>query len=306
MNPPLLAVVGPTASGKTGVGILLAETLHGEIISADARQVYRGLDIGTAKPTRSELQRVPHHMIDIVDPDDDFHAGRFVELAEEAIEQIRARGALPILVGGTGLYVRALVRGLDIPVGRDPEIRSELNRRAEEEGSGVLHRELVAVDPESAAVIHPNDAIRIVRALEVFRLSGEPQSALFGRGSGEKHRCLMAGLEPEREKLYRRIEGRFALMIKNGLLEEVRSLLERGYDPGLGCFRSPGYREMIQHLRGEMSLEEAVEKAIRETRRYAKRQFTWFRREDLFRVDPMEEGLEKSVSRIVEWYRAAC
>ncbi|MBN1825976.1 MAG: tRNA (adenosine(37)-N6)-dimethylallyltransferase MiaA [Candidatus Eisenbacteria bacterium] len=302
MRRPLLAVVGPTASGKTETAILLAGVLGGEIVSVDARQVYRGLDIGTAKPTPEERSRAPHHMIDVADPEETFHAARYARLADRAIGEIRERGNLPVLAGGTGLYLRALLRGLDLPVGRDETIRRELKERIAREGSEALHRELARVDPESARVIHRNDAIRIVRALEVHRLTGEPRSLLH-KGGGRRHACLTAGLMPPRDLLYGRIDARFDRMMEEGLWEETKSLLDKGLDPDLPCFRSPGYREVIAAIRGRMTREEAVERAKAETRRYAKRQITWFRKEEIFWVDPEEaEGAEGAARRIREWY----
>ncbi len=304
MKDPLLCLVGPTASGKTAVGIRLAELLRGEILSADARQVYRLLDIGTAKPTAEERRRVPHHLIDVADPDEPFHAARFIELAEKVLDELGTRGAAPIVVGGTGLYIRALLRGLDVPVGQDPELRRELRRRIEKEGSIALYQELSRVDPESAKRIHPNDPVRIIRALEVYQKTGRKQSDQLRPGRPPRHPYRMAGLLPARQRLYRRIEDRFDQMMKEGLLEEVRALLQRGYPPDLPAFRSPGYREMIAHVRGELSLEEATEKAKGESRRYAKRQITWFRRENVFWVDPNGEGgVEAAAKRILEWWK---
>jgi tRNA dimethylallyltransferase len=304
MKKPVLCLVGPTASGKTAVGIRLAEILLGEILSADARQVYRFLDIGTAKPTAEERKRIPHHLIDVADPDEPFHAARFVKLAEEALADLQARGVTPIVAGGTGLYVRALLRGLDVPVGRDPELRRRLFRRIEEEGTGALHEELSRVDPESAARIHPNDPTRIVRAIEVHHITGEKQSAQHRPNRPPHHPHRMAGLLPPRDRLYRRIDERFDEMMEAGLLEEVRALLGRGFPPDLPSFQSPGYREMIAHLRGELSLKDAVERAKGESRRYAKRQITWFRKEDVFWVDPAGEGgAEGATKRILHWWQ---
>ncbi|MFH1277035.1 MAG: tRNA (adenosine(37)-N6)-dimethylallyltransferase MiaA [Candidatus Eisenbacteria bacterium] len=292
MNETLLCVIGPTASGKTAVALALAERLGGEIVSADARQVYRRLDIGTAKPTAGERGRARHHLLDVVDPDGEYHAGRFVREAEDAIEEIRGRGRRPIVAGGTGLYVRALVRGLDVSVGRHPEVRAVLEARAEAEGLLSLHDELRRVDPESAAVIHSNDRVRIIRALEVYRVSGETRSGQHRRGEGKvRRRHLLAALDPPRAILYERIDDRFDTMMEEGFLDEVRRLLRAGYDPGLPCFRSPGYREMIAHLRGGLDLEEAVERGKREHRRYAKRQPTWIRgEEEAVRFDPTGPG----------------
>lgn len=301
MNDILLCLVGPTASGKTAVAVELASRLGGEIVSADARQVYRRLDIGTAKPTAEERARAPHHLVDVVDPDDAYHAGRFVRDAERALVEIRSRGRRPIVAGGTGLYVRALVRGLDVAVGRHPEVRAELEARAEREGLAKLHDELRRVDGESAEAIHPNDRVRIVRALEVYLVSGETRSEQHRRGEGRIRRPhFLALLAPPRDHLYRRIDERFDAMMEAGFLDEVRGLLEAGYDPDLPCFRSPGYREMIAHLRGELSLEKAVEKGKREHRRYAKRQLTWTRGEEgAVSVDPAGRGGVRGAAAVI-------
>ncbi|MBM3321571.1 MAG: tRNA (adenosine(37)-N6)-dimethylallyltransferase MiaA [Candidatus Eisenbacteria bacterium] len=303
MNDPILALVGPTASGKTEVGILLAERLDGEILSADARQVYRRLDIGTAKPSAEERARAAHHLLDLAEPDETFHAGRYVREAERVLAEVCARGRLPIVVGGTGLYIRALLRGLDVRVGRRPEIRAELRARFEREGSRALHVELARVDPESAVAIHPNDEVRIARALEIYLASGETRSEQHRRARGVRHDHRLAGLDPPRTVLFRRIDERFDRMIASGFLEEVRELLASGFDPDLPCFRSPGYRELLAHLRGTMSLEEATLRAKRETRRLAKRQMTWFRSEDVRWFDPTEEGgAEEAAARIASWF----
>ncbi|MFH1679631.1 MAG: tRNA (adenosine(37)-N6)-dimethylallyltransferase MiaA [Candidatus Eisenbacteria bacterium] len=304
MNDPILCLAGPTASGKTEIGILLGERMNGEILSADARQVYRRLDIGTAKPGAEERARVPHHLIDLVEPDEPFHAGRFAREAERALAEVRARGRLPIVVGGTGLYLRALVRGLDVRVGRHPEIRRELRARIEREGSRALHADLARVDPESATAIHPNDEVRIVRALEVFLASGETRTEQHLCGGGTRRAHRIAGLDPPRPLLFRRIDERFDRMIAAGLVEEVRSLLAEGLDPELPCFCSPGYREIITHLSGTMSLEEAIARAKRETRRFAKRQMTWFRSENVRWFDPAAERAEETAARIALWFES--
>lgn len=307
MNETILCVVGPTASGKTETAILLAERLGGEIISSDARQVYRGMDIGTAKPTADERARARHHLIDVADPDETYHAARFADEAETAMGEIRRRGRLPIVAGGTGLYVRALVRGLDVDVGRHPEVRAEIEGRIEREGLGALHQELARVDPDSAALIHRNDKVRIVRALEVYLVSGKPRSEQHRPAGEARHPFRMAGLFPPREMLYRRIDERFDRMMADRFLDEVRSLLDDGYFPGLPSFRSPGYRELIAHLTGEITLDEAVDRAKRESRRYAKRQITWFLSEDLYAVDiPDEEGTATAADRIARWFEREC
>lgn len=277
----LVIVQGPTASGKSALALEVAERIGGEIINADSMQVYRGMDIGTAKPSREERQRVPHHLYDIVDPDVNFTAADFREQASRAIAAIERRGKRVILVGGTGLYIRILTRGLADSPGGDEEIRRELEAEARRKGLESLHRRLAAVDPVTAARLHSNDAIRIVRALEVFLLTGRPLSAFQQehRFADERYRCLKLGIAVEREILYRRVEERVDRMIADGFVEEVRGLLAAGYSPSLKSMGSIGYREICSHLAGEYPLEEAVRRIKQSTRQYAKRQMTWFRRD---------------------------
>jgi len=281
MRPALTVICGPTAVGKTELALALAESFDGEIISADSRQVYRLMDIGTAKPTLKEQQRVRHHLIDVVWPNQEFHAARFITLAEAALLDIHHRNKQPFLVGGTGLYIRALTEGLLNAPGADPDLRKRLHARAEHEGSEVLHAELAAIDPESAARLHPNDLIRIVRALEVFHQSGRPLSQLQNEHgfNTEHYRTLKIGLTCEREILYDRIDRRSEAMFQKGLLEEAEQILQAGYDPGLKIFRTIGYRQAFAFLRGEITRDEAVEDLKRCTRRYAKQQVTWFRKD---------------------------
>lgn len=275
---PLLAVVGPTAVGKTALGIELALRLDGEIISADSMQVYRGMDIGTAKATVEERRGVPHHLLDVRDPDQPMTVAEYQDLAEEAIAAIRSRGRLPIIVGGTGLYVRAVVdRFVFTPMESDPDLRASLAEQAGREGVPALHARLAEVDPDSAARIHPNDLRRIIRALEVYHQTGQPLSSLQQAEPRDPASVLMIGLTMERPALYRRIEERVDQQLRDGLVEEVRGLLDRGYAPGVGPMVGLGYREMSLYLRGEATLEEATALLKRNTRRYAKRQFTWFR-----------------------------
>ncbi len=280
-RPALVVICGPTAVGKTSLALALAEACGGEIISADSRQVYRLLDIGTAKPTAAEQQRVRHHLIDVAWPDEDFNAARFVKLAEEAVSGICRAGRWPFLVGGTGLYIRALTEGLLQAPGADPELRRQLHARAQSAGSAALHAELAACDPQSAARLHPNDLVRIVRALEVYRQSGRSMASLqdeHGFG-GQPYRALKIGLDLERDELYRRIDQRAEAMFEQGLLEEAQSLLAAGYEPALKALQTIGYRQAFALLRGEISREAALEDLKRSTRRYAKQQLTWFRKD---------------------------
>ncbi len=277
-GPKLVAVVGPTGVGKTEVGIRIAETFGGEVVNFDSVQLYKHLRIGAAKPSSEEMSRVPHHLFDVLELYEPFNAAEFVKLADAKIREIRERGNLPVLVGGTGLYLKALVHGL-FPVEVPDELREELKRRLSEEGLERLYSELKKLDPEAALKIHPNDRIRVLRALEVFYATGRPFSYWVKKHSFSERRyeVLKVGLVLPREELYRRLNERVDRMIKEGLLEEVRELLEKGYDPSLKPLRSIGYRHMVDYLLGRCSFEDAVRRMKRDTRAYAKRQLTWFK-----------------------------
>lgn len=275
----MIAIVGPTATGKSSLALRLAESFGGEIISADSVQVYRGLDIGTAKPAPEERLRVRHHLIDIRDPDEEYSAARFREQAGEIIRALVGRGTLAILVGGTGLYLKALTRGLFRGPGGDPKLRLLLQKRAAGEGSEVLHKELERLDPQAASRISPRDRPRLIRALEVYRLTGKPIS-LFQEEHGFREapfEVLKIGLCLDRQELHQRIERRVEEMIGQGWLEEVRNLLARGYRRELKAMQSIGYKELAAHLLGEIDFLQAVHLIKRNTRRYAKRQITWFK-----------------------------
>lgn len=280
---PLLVILGPTATGKTALALHLAPVLNAEVVSADSAMVYRHLDIGTAKPTAAERARVPHHLVDVVDPDRQFSVAEFKALAREAIADIRSRGRLPMVVGGTGLYIRALLE--DYPFERvaappDPELRRRLAEEARRDGSAALHRRLARLDPESAARIHPNDLKRIIRALEVIHQTGQPPSRLGAAAAGTGGACVLKlGLTCDRRLLYRRIERRTEEQIAAGFVEEVRRLLAMGYPPDAPGLQVLGYRHLVPHVLGRLSLAEAVARIQRDTRRLAKRQWTWFRRE---------------------------
>jgi len=279
--PPLVVICGPTAAGKTAAAMALAEHFPVEVISADSRQVYRLMDIGTAKPTVLERQQVPHHLVDVVWPDEAFDAARFARLATPLIDAVLQRGRLPLLVGGTGLYIRALTAGLAELPGADPEIRRCLEAMADTEGSAALHRRLAVVDRESAALLHPHDRVRLIRALEVFELTGRPLS-VWRREHGFRqcrYRLLKIGLTAERSELYRRIDRRAAAMFAHGLVEETAALLAAGYPPHLKALQTIGYREALRLLSGECPAREALHELQQATRRYAKRQLTWFRAE---------------------------
>jgi len=274
----LVIVQGPTASGKSELAVRLAEQFSGEIINADSMQVYRSMNIGTAKPSADQRQRVPHHLLDIVDPDQTFSAADFCREAETIISDIARRGKNIIVCGGTGLYIRALTKGLmDSPAG-DADLRSELQDLAIREGSGALHRRLAEVDPVSAKRIHPNDQFRIIRALEVYQLTGRPISELRGEHQFGtlRYDYRKIGLSMDRESLYRNVDNRVDLMIGQGFLEEVKALLAAGYSSNLKPMRSLGYRQLCNYLEGDIPFADVIQLIKRDTRRYAKRQLTWF------------------------------
>lgn len=275
----LLVLVGPTVVGKTELSLLLAEALHAEIISADSMQVYRGMDIGTAKPTPQERKRVRHHLLDVVDPDESFNVADYVALAEAVLNELKSRQVVPLLTGGTGLYIDALLDGFLFPdTPADPHIRTELEEQAKRDPLS-LYQELQEVDPVSAERLHPNDLRRIIRALEVYRRTGEAISALQQKRAQQQrpYNPLYVGLTRDRKELYSRINERVELMLRRGLVDEVKMLLEK-YPHQPTALQALGYKEIAGYLRGEMTLQEAVELLKRDTRRYAKRQLSWFRR----------------------------
>jgi tRNA dimethylallyltransferase len=277
----LLAIVGPTAVGKSGLALRLARELDAEIVNADALQVYRGLDVGTAKPTPEERALVPHHMVDVLDPEERCSAGEYARRAREVVRDVQERGKLAIVVGGSGLYLRALLDGLS-PLPRSaPEVRRRLEERLREEGLPALYGELREVDPETAERLAPGDRQRILRALEVALGSGRTLSSWI-RSQPPGQAPLPAvrwGLTMPRDILYDRIAGRVQRMVERGWVDEVERLLTRGIDPRAPAFQAIGYRQLVRHVLGEWELEAALDDTIRATRRYAKRQATWFRKE---------------------------
>jgi tRNA dimethylallyltransferase len=280
-KPKVIVIAGPTASGKTALSVSLALRLGGEIINADSMQVYRGMDVGTAKPSEDERKGVAHHLLDVVDPDGEFSAARYRSMAIPLAADIRARGKVCLVVGGTGLYLRSFLNGLfDCPPSNEA-LRDSLRKEAAIHGALRLHQSLEEMDPESARRIHPNDLFRIIRAIEIYRLTGAPASRLrSSHGFRDSQvEALELFLEVDRDELYRRIDRRCETMAAGGLVEETRALLEKGYGPHLKSMQALGYRHMIRHLSGECSLEEAIRTLQRDTRRYAKRQMTWFRGE---------------------------
>jgi tRNA dimethylallyltransferase len=276
---PVIAIVGPTASGKSALALALARERPGEIVCCDSLQVYRGLDIGSAKATPEERAAVPHHMLDVVEPDQAFSAAEYSRQARAALEGIAARGRLAVVAGGTGLYLRALLHGLFEGPSRDQALRARLERIAERRGDPSLHRMLAAVDPEAAARIAPRDRLRVVRAIEVFRSTRRPISEHHRAGSDplRGHDVLVVGLDPPRDALREAVERRTAGMLARGLLNEVEGLLARGYSADLRPLRAIGYRQAVAVLRGEMPAADAQRAIVAETMRYAKRQMTWFR-----------------------------
>lgn len=282
MKPVVLALVGPTGSGKTRTAIQLCKKLNAEIVSMDSMQIYRGMDIGTAKPTPEELAQAPHHMIDVADPDELFTVSMYREMAVKVIDDILSRGKVPLLVGGTGLYLQAISYEMSLGEnGADSDLRRELNRIAEEPGGFMkLHNRLRLVDPQSAEKLHPNDIRRVIRALEIYETSGKAKSEQAGEERKEgPYRVLVYGLSLPREEMYARINRRVDDMVTLGLIEEVKALLEKGIEPRKegGAMQAIGYKEIVSALRGEISMDQAISLIKQGSRRYAKRQWTWFR-----------------------------
>jgi tRNA dimethylallyltransferase len=279
MKPRVVVILGPTAVGKSALALELARQIDGEIVNADSQQVYRFMDIGTAKPSIADRERVCHHLIDVINPDEEFNAAKFRRLAAAAIGQVHERNHHALVCGGTGLYLKALTRGLFEGPGQDPDIRRKLQEEIDEKGLGHLYQRLVRIDSSVASTIHPNDRQRTVRALEVFQVTGKPLSQwqrdhAFREAPFE---VLKIGLNRERRELYDLINRRCERMIRDGLMEEVRRLTDKGYNLDLKPLRSVGYLQMGRVLYGLQKLPEALEEMKQQTRRLAKRQLTWFR-----------------------------
>jgi len=277
-KPKVVIICGPTATGKTSTAIELAGIVGGEIIGADSMQVYRYMDIGTAKPTADEQACVPHHMIDIVDPEEHFDAKKYAKMAHEIIMELFAQGITPLIVGGTGLYIKVLIHGLFEVDPADHNIRRRLKKQAEARGTDFLHKRLSRCDPDTAAKLHPHDTYRIIRALEIYELTGETISDHHRthRFQDRPFRVLKIGLDLDRDLLYDRINLRVDAMIEAGLIDEVKGLLGKGYSPNLKSMQSIGYRHMVDLIENRLSIDEALRTLRRDTRRYAKRQLTWF------------------------------
>jgi len=298
-------IVGPTGAGKSALAMAVAEHSNCEIVNADSRQFYRGMDLGTAKPSAEDRARVPHHLIDVRNPDESLDVAEFARLARVAIEGIAARGRNPLVVGGSGLYLRVIRGGIFQGPAASPEIRERLAKIAEGQGVGHLHQTLREIDPEAANRIGVNDLYRIVRALEVFELTGETISS-----HQRRHRfadigydTLTVGVEVERKKLYEAIDRRFDAMIAAGFVAEVRALIETGYSPEKPPLSTIGYKQIAAHLRGEMTLADAIEQAKQESRRLAKRQLTWFRREPEIVWLDAERGAQDALKLFERFFR---
>lgn len=275
----LLTIVGPTAVGKTRLSIELAKAFRGEIISGDSMQVYKGMDIGTAKIKRDERGGIPHHLIDILDPHESFSVTQFQELTKKCIAEINERGKLPILVGGTGLYVQSVTHDFHFPEAHDPALRQKWLNYLACYGKEKLYEQLKAVDPQYAQKLHPNNTRRVIRALEILEATGKSMACYQQDWNRQSpYDLVMIGLDMKREDLYERINERVDQMIREGLVEEVRELLKKGVPKTSTAMQAIGYKEMVEYLEGKLTLEEAVEKIKRNTRRFAKRQMTWFRR----------------------------
>ena len=280
MKPKVVVIVGPTASGKTAVSIELAKKMNGEIISADSMQIYKEMNIGSAKPTKEEMQGIYHHMIDIVEPTENFNVAKYKDMAEECIEKILAKGKLPIIVGGTGLYVSTLTNGIEFSeIESDIEYRKELENIAEQEnGIDILFDRLNEVDPEAANIIDKNNVRRVIRALEIYKVTGKTKTQVDKESIKElKYDYFIFGMLWDRQELYDRIDKRVDIMVDMGLVEEVENLYKKGISST--AIQGLGYKEIIEYLDKKITLQESIEKIKQETRRYAKRQMTWFKRD---------------------------
>ena len=302
MNKPLVIIAGPTACGKTDISIKLAKELNGEIISADSMQVYKYMDIGTAKATTEEMQGVRHYLIDELYPDEEFNVMIFQQKAKEYINEIYSRDKLPVIAGGTGFYINALVNDNNfMETCDDISLREELYRAAEEKGAEYNYAKLKAVDPEYAETVHPNNIKRVARALEFYYLTGKKLSTHNAEEKERKspYNTSFIVLNMDRERLYERIDRRVDIMMENGLVDEVKKLLGMGYSPDLVSMQGLGYKEIVPYIKGEITLDEAVYELKKRTRHFAKRQLTWFKRQnDGFWVDLTDITSEQAVEKI--------
>ncbi len=305
-RPPLIVIVGPTAVGKTKNAIEVAKMINSEIISADSMQIYKYMDIGTAKPTLEERQGVPHHLIDIAEPSEKYSVADYKKIAEGKIKEILQKGNTPILVGGTGLYIKSVIDNYYFPEAViDKKYRSELKRIAAEKGGIYLHNILVEKDPVSATKIHPNDLKRIIRALEVHHQTGKPISYYekITKKRESPYNLFYFGLTISRDELYKLINERVDLMIKEGLIDEVKNLLEKGYSKGSNALKGLGYKQIIDYLEGDYSLNEAIDILKRDTRRFAKRQYTWFKRDNrIYWINASEQSIKDHLKTNTKYY----
>ncbi len=309
VHRPLIVLLGPTAVGKSRIATTVAKYLDTDVLAADSRQVYRGMDIGTDKPTAEERQNVPHRLIDLVDPSETFNTGLYRRVATMEIERLYGAGRLPFIVGGTGLYIRTLVKGLCPAPQADPDVRAELKKLRDEWGRDGLHAELMRVDPETAVRLHQNDESKVMRALEVHRLSGRPLSTFHAEHGFHEtpFSALLIGLTRTKETLYRRIEERIDWQLTHGMVEETRLLLGQGYGRGLGSMKGLGYRQIGAYLANECDYAEMVRRFKQDTRRFAKRQMTWFRSETgvvwlaVEDHEPYERTAERVIARIEQF-----
>ncbi len=309
---PLIILTGPTAVGKTALSVRLAKAVGGEIISADSMQVYRHMDIGSAKITKEEMEGIPHHLIDVLNPDEEFNVTTFQQLAKKAVEEIYSRGRIPIVAGGTGFYIQALLYDIDFTEnGEDTSIRDELEALGREKGAGFLHNMLKDIDPESAEEIHANNQKRVIRAIEYYRQTGEPISEHNKRERQKKspYDFLYYVVNTDRNVLYERIDRRVDLMVQHGLVKEVEQLKAMGCTRDMVSMQGLGYKEILDYLQGASTLEEAVYILKRDTRHFAKRQLTWFKRERDVKWlnlpdfgNDQEKVLEKILQDINEMY----
>ncbi|MBE7015610.1 MAG: tRNA (adenosine(37)-N6)-dimethylallyltransferase MiaA [Ruminococcaceae bacterium] len=297
---PLIVIAGPTASGKTGLSIGLAKALDGEIVSADSMQIYKYMNIGTAKPTEEEREGIPHHMMDFLEPDVSFSVADYCEMAHRVIEEIHSRGKLPILVGGTGLYIDSLVNNVDFDVDdENHEIRKELEALAEKEGVEAVHNILKEIDPETAEKYHPNNLRRVIRGIEFYRVTGKRISDHAKEEKISRYNTVYFCIDWDREVLYDRINRRVDLMVDDGLVDEVKYLLSQGYDKSSTAMQGIGYKEFYGYLDGKKTLDETLDEIKQSSRRYAKRQLTWFRRnKDIHWLVPSSHMLEDALEII--------
>lgn len=302
-SAPLLVILGPTAIGKTGLAIQLAQALNGEIIGADSRQIYKYMDIGTAKPTLEERQQATHHLVDFVEPDQNFALAEYQERAYQAIDNVLAQGKLPLLVGGTGQYLTAVIEGWSIPrVPPNFELRAQLEAEAEMHGNPHLHERLVKVDPDAAEKIHPNNARRVIRALEVYLETGTPISVLQQK-KPPPYRIRTIGLQMEREPLYARADKRVDLMLAAGFLAEVQQLLDKGYAANLPAMSALGYRELADHLQQDADLDEMIERIKFNTHDFIRKQEIWFRGHDngILWHNTSDLDVDSMIDTLTEW-----